>query len=143
MTGENITDTGPWAAKALPEGGFEYRCVVVQDVDDEAFLARFESENGALCEVKLDKEDLGPEDLARLDLGAIFLWRVIPKDLPDPCAVMDRIDGDIEVREVDSAIEFLTKEPITQTDIDEALARARARRAALGWDELPEPEPAN
>lgn len=129
MTHESVVRDDPFAAVELPGGGYEYYCIV-QEVSDEDFTARFEAESGGMHEVRLDLEDLSPEDIKLLEPGAGFSWQVVPKELPDPCAVMDRIDGTITVREVESSFNFHKYEPLAQTEIDEALARARSRRAA-------------
>jgi hypothetical protein len=129
MTHETKTPGDPFAAKELPGGGYEYYCFV-QEISDGQFTARFDAEDGGLNEIRLDFEDLSPEDIERLEPGVSFSLKVVPKELPDPCAVMDRIDGNITAIEVELSIELHNHEPLTQADIEEALARVRSRRAA-------------
>ena len=125
MTQEISLRDDPFAAKKLAAGGIEYHCEV-EGLDEEGFTFRFEDEYGNLRQAWLERSDLSPGNLERLDFGAQFKWRVTPIELPHPCAAKDSITA----IEVDSVIAFLDQGTLTQAEIDEALREARSRRAA-------------
>jgi hypothetical protein len=104
----------------------------VTEIDPEsgAFTGRFEHSDGGLWEATFNRDEFQPEELALLAEGATFTWIAVPEPPAKDCSVMDRIDGNITVTPIaESRIVFDPPVVINQGVIDEALAKARARRA--------------